>query len=329
MPAKKKIVVESQIENTGTIMDHAIDDESSMDDLLTAVKGMSGTRILDGMLFEEFNSQLMGQRGMQVFDEIRRSDSQVSAVLLAMELPIRNAYWFFEPYKDEEGVISDEAKEHAEFATKALFTKMADGWDNKLREILTMLPFGFSAFEKVFESDGKNVWIKKLGFRKQSTILRWMTQDRLPGIEQQLPTPGPDGSQTVSIPGKNLVIFTYRKEGDNYEGISVLRSCYKNYYIKDKLYRFDAIKHERQGVGIPVIYLPANATKEQKAVAAKIVKNIRSTEQTGIVMPGSESDGWKFEFADLKAGTSSDLFPSIQHHNREIAKNVLAQFLEL
>lgn len=46
-------------------------------------------------------------------------------------------------------------------------------------------------------------------------------------------------------------------------------------------------------------------------------------------MPGSKDDGWEFEFADLKAGSQSDLWESIKHHNREIAKNVLAQFLEL
>lgn len=99
--------------------------------------------------------------------------------------------------------------------------------------------------------------------------------------------------------------------------------------MKDRLYRFDAVKHERQGVGIPVIYLPKNATKEQKALAKLIVKNIRATEQTGVVMPGSKDDGWLFEFANLNAGTGTDLWESIKHHNREIAKNVLAQFLEL
>jgi hypothetical protein len=65
----------------------------------------------------------------------------------------------------------------------------------------------------------------------------------------------------------------------------VLRSAYKHWFIKDKLYKFDAIRHERQGVGIPIIYLPDNATPSDKAYAEKIVKNIRATEQTGIVMP--------------------------------------------
>ena len=36
---------------------------------------------------------------MEIYDKMRRSDAQVSAVLLAMELPIRNAYWDIEPAK--------------------------------------------------------------------------------------------------------------------------------------------------------------------------------------------------------------------------------------
>lgn len=238
---------------------------------------------------------------MEVFEKMRRSDAQVSAVLLAMELPIRNAYWFVEPAKDDDDEVTPEAEEHARFVSDNLFEKMRDGWDNKLREILTELPFGFSLFEKTYISDGEKVYLDKLGFRKQTTIMQWMTQDRTPGVLQQLPTPGPGGLYEANIPGVNLLLFSFRKEGDNYQGISVLRSCYKNYFIKDKLYKFDAVKHERQGVGIPVIYIPKSATKPQKAVAANIVKNIRSTEQTGIVMPGSKDDGWEFEFADLKA----------------------------
>lgn len=308
-------------------------DESELEvlvgDLVTAVKGMSGTKVLDGILEEEYNQELNGQKGAETFDKMRRSDAQISAVLMAMELPIRNAYWFIEAATDEDGEIPEESQKIADFVEDAIFNKMEDGWDTKLREILTFLPFGYSLFEKTYKSDGKNVWIEKLGFRKQVTIMRWITTDRKPGVQQQLPTPGPNGQYTVDIPGHNLLLFTFRKEGDNYAGISVLRSCYKNYYIKDKLYKFDAVKHERQGVGIPVIYLPKNATKAQKTVAAAIVKSIRATEQTGVVMPGSKNDGWLFEFANLNAGTGTDLWESIKHHNREIAKNVLAQFLEL
>jgi predicted transcriptional regulator YdeE len=76
--------------------------------------------------------------------------------------------------------------------------------------------------------------------------------DGQPGITQQLDAPlttGPNkGQSNVSIPAQKLVIFTHRREGDNYEGRSSLRSAYKHWFFKDTLYRLDGIRHERQGV---------------------------------------------------------------------------------
>lgn len=45
------------------------------------------------------------------------------------------------------------------------------------------------------------------------------------------------------------------------------------------------MRHERQSVGIPVIRLPDGAGDDDKSEALRIVTNIRSTEQTGIVLP--------------------------------------------
>lgn len=264
---------------------------------------------------------------------MRKSDAQVFATLLAMELPIRATKWSVQPAVNDEGETGDQEHEIADFVQKALFEKMELAFDDFLREALTMLPFGFSIFEKVWTSDGQNVWLKKLATRKQTSIYRWQQDDGTAGIQQILPQPAVEGvnkdSNVTSIPAEKLLIFSFRREGDNYAGTSVLRSAYKSFYIKDSLYKFDSVRHERQSVGIPVIYLPDNATPEDKAEAFQIVTNIRSTEQSGIVMPGPKSAGWEFEFADTKASQSTNLFESIKHHNREIAKNILAQFLEL
>lgn len=212
---QKKVKTSSQIEDLNHTADSTTEEEL-LEDLVTAVKGMAGTKIIDGYLDEEYNPQLAGFKGMEVYDRMRRSDAQVSAVLLAMELPIRNAYWDIEPAKNEDDEVTPEYQEQADFVTEALFERMQDGWDNKLREILTMLPFGFSLFEKVYKVEDDRVWIDKLGFRKQVTIQRWITSARLPGVTQLLPTPGPTGEFEVSIPGYQLLLFSFRKEGDNF-----------------------------------------------------------------------------------------------------------------
>ena len=75
------------------------------------------------------------------------------------------------------------------------------------------------------------------------------------------------------------------QEGDNYQGISILRPAYKHWYIKQNLEKFEAIKHQKQGVGVPLIYLPKNATTEDKAAALDMVQKFKTNEQSGVVMP--------------------------------------------
>ncbi len=130
----------------------------------------------------------------------------------------------------------------------------------------------------------------------------------------------------IEIPGDKILRFTLKQEGDNYEGTSTLRSAYKHWYIKDTLYKLEAVKHERQSIGIPKITLPSTATPEDADEAENIVANLRATEKGYIILPNSD---WHFEFANMGADTTSNVQESIAHHNREIAKNILAQFLEL
>ena len=298
--------------------------------------GVSGTTIINGFIEEDYRSDLQGREGCLTYEQMRKSDAQVFAILLACELPIRSTKWFIEAGVNSSGKIDNKSQEVADFIKYNLFEALENTFDDLLREILTMLPFGYSVFEKVYGLDqNSQVILKKLGYRKQSTIYKWQTDDRQPGLVQLVPGNTDDATESskknanISIPMQKLLLFSFRKEGKNYEWASILRSAYKHWYIKDKLYKFDAIRHERQSVGIPIIYLPKNSTPEDKLEAQRIVRNIRSTEQTGIVMPGPKDEGWLFEFADSRANSGTDLFESIKHHNREISKNVLAQFLEL
>ncbi len=120
----KKVKPVSQIEDLNHLEDDTTED--LLQDLVVAVKGMAGTNIIDGYLEEEYNPQLTGRKGMETFDKMRRSDAQVSAVLLAMELPIRNAFWDIEPAKNEENEVTPEYQEQADFVKENLFERMQD-----------------------------------------------------------------------------------------------------------------------------------------------------------------------------------------------------------
>lgn len=294
-------------------------------------RGSSGTKLFGGMIYEEYNSKLMGQRGLQIYEEMRRSDAQVQATLLAMELPIRSTLWYVEAGETTETAgektITDQDYEIAAFVEEALFARMEITFDEFIRQTLTMLPFGYSIFEKVYKEEGGKIYVKKLAQRLARTVWQWKRNESgLPGIVQFVPMNDDRKSANIFIPAEKLLVFSYRKEGDNFEGVSVLRSSYKHWYIKDTLYKLDAVKHERQAIGIPVITMPDTHNEADAIEAETILANLRATEKNYVVLPGEK---WKFEFANMGSGSVVDCEKSIAHHNREIAKNILAQFLEL
>ena len=290
----------------------------------------SGTKIFWGMIYEEYNHKLAGQNGLTVYDEMRKSDAQVHASLLAIELPIRSTIWSIESgctIDGEDETITNSDTEIQKFIETALFESMHVTWDDLLRQILTMCTFGFSIFEKVYWMDGDKIVLKNLAQRLARTVYKWNRQeDGRYGITQMVYMNDEGKDFNIELPADKIIVFTFRREGDNMEGISILRSAYKHWYIKDTLYKLDAVKHERQAVGIPVITLPAVHEESDETEAEDILMNLRATEKSFVVLPSPE---WKFEFAQMGGSTTVDTEKSINHHNSQIVQNILAGFLDL
>ncbi len=282
--------------------------------------GETGTQIYGGLISgEDHVPELTGSSALDIYEKMRKSDGVIGASLLACELPIRAAKFYVEPASNDKQDI-----DIAEFIEYNLLKGMTITWDDFLRQALLELPFGFSVFEKVFipmQYQGKTLigW-KKFAPRLPLTIYKWETEDGGDGITQMLP----DGRR-VSIPIEKLLIFTNRKEGDNWLGTSILRTSYRSWYIKQNLEKINAIAIERQGIGIPVANLPQNATKTDEERAEKILSNLRSNQKAHLLIPF----GWQIGLLDMKGTSVIDPTPTINRLNREIFYSVLAQFLDL
>jgi hypothetical protein len=282
--------------------------------------GDSGTRIIHGIISEEYNPQLQGIQGIKVYDEMRKSDGTVRAAMLVTTLPIRRAEWFINAASDE-----PQDEEIKNFVGHALFDWIEDmSWDDILRQALLMCDYGVMLFEKVYgikEHDGKTyVTLKKLAPRLPKSILMWELTDHTFGIQQIRQ----DGV-LAQIPGSKLVIFVNEREGDNWWGNSMLRSAYKHWYYKNNFYKIDAIAFERQGLGIPKITMPMGYTESDEKKAVQAMQNLRANEDAFLLLP----NGYEAEFMDMGAKSTRDPETSINHHNKEILMSVLAQFLEL
>lgn len=286
----------------------------------TTELGGSGTEVFDGVISGiEYNSKLnteYGNSGLTTYDEMRKSDPIVKQSLNIVMMPIIQANWVIEEPDNE-----PQAKEISEFVSEALFQRMDRSWQDIVREFLTYLPFGFSVFEKVFTVDDGKVWLKKLGMRTQKSIIKFETENKKFGVLQQLNNS--DTHKQVSIPAEKLLVFTNEREGDNYRGVSILRSAYKPYYYKDLFEKIDAISYERSGVGLPVFKMPQSPKPKDVTNAENIGEALRANEKAFVMLP----DGWDFDIK--KSDTSSDAVDRIKLKNREILSNVLAQFLDL
>jgi hypothetical protein len=282
--------------------------------------GDSGTRILHGIITEEYLGELQGIQGIAIYDKMRKSDGTVRAALLACTLPIRRAEWFIKEAGD-----SPAAKEQAEFVRHALFDWIEDmAWDDILRQALLMTAFGVMLFEKVYGTykfEGKTyVTLQKFAPRLPKSILMWELADRTFGIQQIRQ----DGV-LAQIPGSKLAIFVNEREGDNWWGTSMLRSAYQHWYRKSKYYAIDALGFERQALGVPFAKMPQGYTENDEKRAEKVLSNLRANQRQFLVFPNTMEVG----FLDMNARSTRDPSTAIEHHNKQILQSVLAQFLEL
>lgn len=267
-------------------------------------------------LDHEYLSELRWPASLRVYDRMRRSDAQVQAVLLALELPIRSTRWFVEPASTDSRDV-----QIAEEIEGNLFEGLATTWDDTLRSALTMFAFGHSLFEIVYEVDSAGFlrW-RKFADRPQRSISQFLPDKRgeLETVEQY----GPSG--IVSLPDDKLLVFSHRMEDGDPRGTSVLRAAYKHWFIKDYVYKIVNIGIEQEYVGIPWAQVPHNMEPELKANLENILRLLTQGEKAYFWLPSEVALNRYQSQRDQQAIT-----PYIEHHDLMISRSVLAQFLNL
>ncbi len=282
--------------------------------------GSSGTTISGGFITaEDYNTQLSGKLALQKYEIMRRSDPTVHSLLMAIMLPIIGATWAVKAASEEK---ADQAI--SEYVDSQLFHNRNLSFKGFIREACSMLAMGFSVFEKTYGlttyEGSELIGIKNLGSRKQRSIMRWTMDDGKEGIFQQL-----IGTPNANIPREKLIVFTNDKEGDNHEGISVLRYAYKDWDMKDKLGLVLAVGLEKMAIPVPVLGVPSGASQADVDQAVESIRQFRANEESYIKKPA----GWELDKFDLSGYSTKEILPTLQYHDRQIVRTVLAQFLEL
>ncbi len=287
--------------------------------------GYTGNKIFSGLPMDEYNPDLAFPESTAVYDQMRRSDGQVAAVLSAIKLPIRSSKWYVEPQEDAKN--KQLAKQVADFVEGNLLHGMRYSFDDHLREALLMLDFGFSVFEKVYRFDTWNgrpvIMLDKYAPRVAQSVWRFPQDEKtgdIVAVEQLNYYTG----ELYSMPLGKCRIYTFNREGDNPVGISALRAAYKHWYYKDSLYKIMAVGTEKSLIGTPYAKMPQGASDEDRTKVLNVITAIRAAEEAGFTIPA------EVELAVLEGTRNAmDPMPLLEHHDTLIARSVLGQFLNL
>ena len=293
-------------------------------------RGTTGTDNMSGIISGvEYLPALQPPYGLRVYDQMRRSSAQVRASLWIVKAPILSSTPVIQA-GDKDDPISVGI---ADFCRAALFSPraMRISWRQVLDHLLTRLDFGVSVAEKVWRYDAPSgTWrLDKISPRLATTISGWKLNEQgheLAAVEQQALRPSA-GAFTTPIPASKCLINTFQREGDNYWGVSLLRSAYMHWFYMTELYRIDMVRADRYGAGIPKAKFDTETAWNNTKVVTQVkraLKALRSHERAYLL----EHPNVTFSVMGGPLNTEGGrLLDSVEHHATMIIQNVLATFL--
>lgn len=310
--------------------------------------GSTGLEQYHGYIYEEFLTNLSGEKKGDIYREMSENDPVIGSILFAIEKLIRQIEWSVEPYSTE-----DEDLRKAEFLESCM-GDMDLTWEELISEILSMLVYGWAFFEIVYKrrlgskrqnggkesrfEDGLIGW-DKISIRSQDTLYKWVfNENGQVKAMKQIPPPRFD---IRTIPMEKGLLFRTKSQKNNPEGRSILRNSYRPWFFKKNIEEIEGIGIERDLAGLPVAWVPpeimdSEASKEEKRIYNKIkeiVTNIRRDEQEGIVFPQVfDEEGNKVYDLELMSTGGQRQFNTseiIERYDKRIAMTVMADFILL
>jgi hypothetical protein len=201
----------------------------------------------------------------------------------------------------------NESKKYADFINEN-FELIRGNVEDVLGEMLTALEYGYSATEKVFDYDRNSgkIMLKKMKVLNPHSIA--VKTDRFGDIEYVKQS---IGSKQIKIRPEKIIWYAHDKKFGNPYGNSVLRTVYKHWFIKDKMYRFANIAYERYGT--PLLVGQVQDAKDVGKMK-KLLSRINGL--TGLAISGGD---------EIKAiqGSNADFVGYIEHHDRKIMEGLL------
>lgn len=271
-----------------------------------------------------FNGEVINTQDIKIKDlvQMRKNDGTARALYLILTEPIKGTPWDYKPGDD-----SAEAKKQAELIKDWLTRPPYEGgmstpFSLVIADMLRAILEGFRLFEKVrtISPDGYFVY-SKIARRENTTVT--LKEDPRGGFDGATQYAYINGEfKKVTIAKEDCFLYTFGKEFDNLYGESAFLAGYYHYDKKHRLY-YGAHQAVQYGAIPPKTVEGAeNSTQEALDNAVDAVDQLGFNSTVGI------PNGFKVTPYEASKGRI-DPQPLIDHHNAEMARSILAQFMML
>lgn len=289
--------------------------------------GSRGLKNMGGVISEEYQKELRTLRQRVATYSEMSNDPYLGAALNVLETLMAGIEYRIQPKKGNEK--NERAIAEAAFVSSCL-TGMATSWEDFMSELLTMLTFGFAAMERTFTVRDGRVVFDDIALRPAETIWEWVYDgDKLIAVKQQL-TATQVEDPNPTIPMERVYLFRTVSVKNNPEGRSILRRAYIP-YVREKHHRdLEAIGHERDATGTPIVRVPREIMAAEpgttaftrKTAAQTIAKRMKTGTEVGVVLSSEVHEESKTPLYDVSLLKSPgerqfDAGPIIERCNRE------------
>jgi len=283
----------------------------------------------------EYVPELRWPMSVRLFDQMR-TDSQLAGLVTAVMWGICQLRFVVDPNGAPDKMVKEISQDlnlpilgkdpepvgrmkqrfsHSKFVTQAMLASI----------------YGHGYYEQVGEIvDGK--WrLRKLAPRMPQTIrqinvdeggaLKSIIQWQPVGWNVMANQPSSGYMFGPEIPAERLVPFIFQQEGMSWTGRSMMRDCYRDWIIKDRDLRVEAMNHERAG-GVPYAEGSEGMTDDELLDLNSLMQQFRIGENAGMAVPAGTK-------VNIAKGSGSDIDKTIKRLDESMARRFLLQLVNL
>lgn len=288
--------------------------------------GAVGLPIFSGYVALDVNPKLRGVQAAKVYREMILDEPAAGAFVGACNTLFRT------DMQVEPGGTTEADKKAAEFLGQCLHD-MRDDLSTNLRQLNSVVPFGWCVQELVYKRRGPNTskfpdgrigWAD-WAIRRQESLYRWTNEPNGRVLSfQQRPAPS---FELRDIPLTKAIHLVADDTEGSPEGRSALRGMYRQAYFVKNFELLLGISLERFGTGIPVFKQTENADVTQAHLDTfdLIARGLRQNEEAYIRVPF----GYDFRFEPSPGLDAQTYLEAITRFRTWALSTVLGEFIAL